>query len=126
MHQQNVLPLAPQGEDRFAGLSPADIGEAEARSLVSLALAILAERHRPGQSLTNPNETRAYLRLLLAERKNEVFGCVFLDNRHRIRGVEELFYGTIDGAAVHPRIVVQRALEVNCAAVVLFHTHPLC
>jgi DNA repair protein RadC len=53
-----------------------------------------------------------------------VFGCVFLDNRHRVRGVEELFHGTIDGASVHPRVVVQRALEVNAAALILFHNHP--
>lgn len=25
---------------------------------------------------------------------------------------------------MHPRVVVQRALELNCAAVVLFHNHP--
>jgi DNA repair protein RadC len=47
-----------------------------------------------------------------------------LDNRHRIIADEELFQGTIDGASVHPRIVVQRALEVNAAAVILYHNHP--
>jgi DNA repair protein RadC len=41
-----------------------------------------------------------------------------------LRAVEELFHGTIDGAAVYPRVVVQRALETNSAAVVLFHCHP--
>ena len=49
---------------------------------------------------------------------------MFLDNRHRVLQVEEMFQGTIDGASVHPRVVVQRALEVNAAAVVLFHNHP--
>jgi len=38
--------------------------------------------------------------------------------------MEELFQGTIDGAAVYPRVVVQRALEMNAAAVVFFHCHP--
>ncbi|MCP4406683.1 MAG: DNA repair protein RadC, partial [Gammaproteobacteria bacterium] len=37
---------------------------------------------------------------------------------------EILFHGTIDGASVHPRIVVQRALECNAAAVVIYHNHP--
>ena len=37
---------------------------------------------------------------------------------------EELFWGTIDGASVYPRVVVQRALEVNAAAIVFFHNHP--
>ena len=124
MHRQSVLPFGPHGEDRFAGLRPEELGEGEVQSLVSLALAVLAQRHRPGQSLTRPDETRAYLRLLLGERKFEVFCCLFLDNRHRILGVEELFHGTVDGAAVYPRVVVQRALEINAAAIILAHNHP--
>ena len=55
---------------------------------------------------------------------HEVFGALFLDNRHRVIQVAEMFQGTIDGASVHPRVVVQRALEVNAAAVVFFHNHP--
>ena len=37
---------------------------------------------------------------------------------------EELFHGTIDGASVHPRVVVRRALELNAAAVIFAHNHP--
>jgi hypothetical protein len=39
---------------------------------------------------------------------------------------ENLFYGTINGATVHPREVVKRALQLNAAAVILSHNHPLC
>ena len=46
-----------------------------------------------------------------------------LDNRHRIIALRELFQGTIDGASVHPRVVVQQALEMNAAALILFHNH---
>jgi len=110
--------------DRFADLAPQELTPAETDSLIRLAVTVLAERHRPGVALGSPDDTRAYLRLTLGDRRNEVFGCLFLDNRHRIRAVEELFQGTIDGAAVYPRVVVQRALETNAAAVVLFHCHP--
>jgi len=47
-----------------------------------------------------------------------------LDNRHRVIQVAEMFQGTIDGASVHHRVVVQRALELNAAAIVFFHNHP--
>jgi DNA repair protein RadC len=60
----------------------------------------------------------------LADYRNEVFGSVFLDNRHRILALRELFQGTIDGASIHPRVVVQQALELNAAAMVFFHNHP--
>ena len=61
---------------------------------------------------------------LYVDRKHEVFGALFLDNRHRVIRVAEMFQGTIDGASVHPRVVAQRALELNAAAIVFFHNHP--
>jgi DNA repair protein RadC len=103
--QQRQLRLV-ESENRFAGLDIHDLAEPEAQSLIDLALRVLAARHRKGEAIENPAQTQAYLRLRLAGRKNEVFGCVFLDNKHRVLAVEELFQGTIDGASVHPRVVV--------------------
>lgn len=48
----------------------------------------------------------------------------FLDNRHRLIAVERLFSGSVDGAEVHPRVVVQCALALNAVAVMLAHNHP--
>jgi DNA repair protein RadC len=64
------------------------------------------------------------LQLVFESYRNEVFAAIFLDNRHRVLGFEELFFGTIDGASVHPRVVVQRALDLNAAAVIFAHNHP--
>ncbi|MCP4042990.1 MAG: JAB domain-containing protein [Gammaproteobacteria bacterium] len=75
-------------------------------------------------TLTNPDQTRAYLKARLRGYPHEVFACLFLDNRHRIIRFDEMFFGTIDGASVHPREVVKRALEHNAAAVILAHNHP--
>ena len=60
----------------------------------------------------------------LRDLPHEVFCCVYLDSRHRFLGFEELFRGTIDGASVHPREVVKRALSRNAAAIILAHNHP--
>jgi DNA repair protein RadC len=117
-------PLKLVVEDRFSALHPEDLREEEADSVVRLALEVLASRYRPGELLTSPQEVRAYLQLRLAGQLREVFACVFLDNRHRVLGFEELFFGSIGSAEVHPRIVVQRALALNSAAVILAHTHP--
>ena len=113
-----------RAENRFKGLKPAGLSEAEKQTLVTLALKVLGERHRRGRALCSPSETSTFLRLRLAERKNEVFGCLYLDNRHRIIEVTELFQGTIDGASVHPRVVVQQALGFNAAAIIFYHNHP--
>jgi DNA repair protein RadC len=111
-------------EDRLAGLKPSDLNDVEKQSALRLAMKVLAIKHRAGRPLTNPEATRNYLRLRLADYQNEVFGAVFLNNRHRIITVRELFQGTIDGASIHPRVVVQQALSVNAAALVFYHNHP--
>ena len=116
--------VAMSETDRLVGLKPADLNEVEKQSVIALAMKVLAIKHRAGRSLTKPDETRNFLRLRLADCRNEVFGCLFLDNRNRIIAVRELFQGTIDGASIYPRVVVQRALELNAAATVFFHNHP--
>ncbi|MFT5132614.1 MAG: DNA repair protein RadC [Gammaproteobacteria bacterium] len=89
----------------------------------------LGKRHlestlKSQHALSNPKETRDYLKARLRAYHHEVFACLFLDNRHRVICFEELFTGTIDGASVHPREVVKRALFHNAAAVILAHNHP--
>ena len=111
-------------KDRFAGLSPSILNAQEKQSVVTLATKVLAAKFRAGRVLSSPEETRNFLRLRLAELKNEVFGCIFLNTRHRIITVSELFQGTIDGASVHPRVVVQKALELNSSALILAHFVP--
>ncbi|MBT3710912.1 MAG: DNA repair protein RadC, partial [Gammaproteobacteria bacterium] len=54
----------------------------------------------------------------------EVFACLYMDNQHRLIKYEELFFGTIDGASVHPREVGKHALKHNAAAVIFAHNHP--
>ena len=111
-------------EDRLAGLKPSNLNDVEKQSVITLAMKVLSIKHRSGRSLASPEATRNYLRLRLADYRNEVFGSLFLDTRHRIIVVRELFQGTIDGASIHPRVVVQQALEANAAAMVFFHNHP--
>lgn len=94
-------------------------------SVVRKALQILKQRlRRPDVALRSPWDTRRFLRLKLVEREREVCAALFLDNRHRVIAYEELFFGTIDGATVHPREFVKRALELNAAALILAHNHP--
>lgn len=113
-----------KAKDRFDGLKPSILNEVEKQSLTRLAMQVLSARHYRGRTLGSPTDTQAYLRLRLADCKAELFGCLFLDNRHRILELRELFQGTIDNTSIYPRVVVQQALEVNAAAVVLFHNHP--
>jgi DNA repair protein RadC len=60
----------------------------------------------------------------LRHQTREVFAVMFLDNQHQILKFEILFFGTIDAAAVYPRVVVEKAIKYQAAAVILSHNHP--
>jgi DNA repair protein RadC len=69
-------------------------------------------------------DVRRYLRQRLGGREQEVFAALFLDTQHRLIRFEELFFGTVDSATVHPREVLRRAIACNAAAVIFAHNHP--
>lgn len=77
-----------------------------------------------GNALVDAQTTKRYLQQRLRAYPHEVFACLFLDNKHRMIKFEELFRGTLDGAAVYPREVVKQALAHNAAAVIFAHNHP--
>jgi DNA repair protein RadC len=97
---------------------------AQLQAVLEMARRYLAERLERGDPLCSPTDTRRYLQARLGGHPHEVFGVLFLDNRHRVLAFEELFRGTIDGAQVHPREIVRRALHHNAAALILAHNHP--
>lgn len=96
----------------------------EEEQILAAAEAIHLRRLKRLGKVAEPSEAGNYLRARCGHNEREVFGCLFLDARHRIIAVEDLFFGTIDGAEVHPREVVRRALLTNAAALVAFHCHP--
>ncbi|CAM8846093.1 hypothetical protein NCW_01202 [Burkholderia pseudomallei] len=77
--------------------------------LIQDAIAVLERRlFQRGPALTRPQEVVDYLRLTLTREDREVFTVVFLDTKHRVIAVEPLFFGTIDGAQVAPRVILYR------------------
>ena len=98
-----------------------------AQLVIESAQGHIARRFRAGSPvLSSPERTREYLRLHLGGLDYEVFGCLWLDSRHRLLLAETLFRGTVDGASVHPREVAKTALSHGASACLLFHNHPLC
>lgn len=111
-------------DDRFAGLGAEALSEAERESVVELAKAVMATEVAKGPVMIGEAAASTYLQLKAARREHEVFGCLFLTVRNRLIKDEELFYGTIDGAMVYPRVILQKALAFNAGAVVAYHNHP--
>ena len=111
--------LVSQEKGKYTVSEPVSIEQ-----LYQIVSDLLEEQFTRKDLLTNPDVTKRYLQVMLAQKEQEVFSCVFLDNQHRVISYDEMFYGTIDGASVHPREVAKRALKHNAAALILAHNHP--
>lgn len=97
---------------------------AQLQAVLEMARRHLMESLQRGDALCSPQQTRDYLTTQLQGCSQEVFACLFLDNRNRVISFDKMFYGTIDGASVYPREVVKLALKKNAAAVIFAHNHP--
>lgn len=96
---------------------------ATAEQILDIARRVVDLQARDGMLFSSPAVVKSFLATKLAGYEREVFVMLSLDTRHRFLDfVElELFHGTIDGAEVHPREVVKRALKFNAAAVIIAH-----
>lgn len=116
--------LTASREQFCAAQGLGDAKYVQLQATLEIARRHLAETLKRSDALTDPAATQRYLLAKLRDLAHEVFACLFLDNRHRVIAYEELFRGTLDGASVHPREVVKRALAHNAAAVIFAHNHP--
>lgn len=118
-------------QDSTALLAVNGLGDAKVAALAAVPemlkrveLARLNEKEEATRSLGSTSKVRRYISLHLAGCSREVFGAVFLTSRHRPLVAEDIFFGSVDRASVHPREVVRRCLQHNAAAVILYHNHP--
>ncbi|PXV70885.1 JAB domain-containing protein [Pantoea sp. PNA 03-3] len=97
---------------------------AEELNIIRQADAIIAGKIITTDFITGADAARTLLRFRLVAEPAESFCMFFLDSQNGVIAFEELFKGTISSVTVHPRIVLQRVLHHNAAAVVMAHNHP--
>lgn len=104
------------------GLGAAKFSQLQA--VLEMSRRHLAEQLQTGDCFTSSKTVRDFLRAQLRHKTSEVFVSLFLNSQHHMIAFEELFHGSIDGAAVYPREVVKRAIYHNASAVIFAHNHP--
>ncbi len=137
--RQDTKPLAKALLARFndfpgvLGAEPARIAEVPgAGAAVAFELKVIQaalERATAAQMKQRPVVTTwsallNYCRLAMANEPREQFRVLFLDRKNQVIADEVQSEGTVDQAAVFPREVVRRALELSAAALILVHNHP--
>ena len=136
---KTAVDLARELISHFGGLRPIlaaskndfckSPGLGTAKFALLQAVLEMSRRHQwqkldTGQALTSPSMAYDFLRSQIGNLDYEVFGCIYLDNRHRILGFEQLFRGTIDSASIFPREVLKQCLKKHAAAAIFAHNHP--
>lgn len=92
---------------------------------VARAIKILSkELVAPGKLLTAPSVAKRYLTLRLAKKEHEILGALWLNAKNQLIANEDMFFGTLTQATIHPREVVKKALGYNAASLVCYHNHP--
>lgn len=119
---RRLLLSAPAEADRKSGIGP--VRWAQLQAAAELGRRLQSTPLRRGAAIAAPGDVREALRAHLRDRVREVFAVIFLDARHQLIRLEDLFQGGLTGAAVHVGEVVRRALSLGAAAVIVAHNHP--
>jgi len=78
-----------------------------------------------GNALSNAQEACNIMKPFFAMHDDiEKMYCIFMDAKNKIIKIEKLFSGTISTAAVYPREIVKRVLDLKATAIILSHNHP--
>jgi len=117
-----VLNADPKALQRVKG-----VGETSAAALKSVAIA--ARRMARNEVTQKPvlsswSALIDYLSIDMAHLTVERVRVLYLDTKNRLIDDHHLSEGSIDEAAIHPREVIRRAMDVGASALILVHNHP--
>jgi len=103
------------------------VGE-NAATLLSL-MAPLSRRYQSCKfkgkhQLNSSQKAGEYAMHLFTDLRYECFYLICLNNQNQVRHAAKTFEGTINEAAVYPRLVVETALKHHASSVILAHNHP--
>ncbi|HUQ67680.1 MAG TPA: DNA repair protein RadC [Flavitalea sp.] len=138
--KQNAVELAKEllklGKNNLAELGKIPVKELMKLSGIGLTKAITISaaleigRRREASTLIDrvlvksSKEIATYIKSLLRDLQNEVFGVVFLNRANRIKHYEVISVGGITGTVADPRIIFKKALAEDAVSIILFHNHP--
>ena len=85
---------------------------------------MLTEPSEPCPIFRTPDDVGKYLLPRFGAKPVEEFGLLILDTRNRLKRLQIISRGNLNGSLVHPREVFREAVALQTAGLVLFHNHP--
>jgi len=117
-----VLNAEPGALRQTRGLSDAGIGALKITALAARRMARSEVRQQP--VLSSWQALLDYLAIDMAHLTVERVRVLYLDARNRLILDHLVGDGTVDEAAIHPREVIRRGLDIGATALILVHNHP--
>ena len=74
--------------------------------------------------IASSSEVVDYYKNIFFNMKHEQLRIMFLNSKNLLIADEILQEGTINQTAIYPRTIVQRAIELGAAAIIMVHNHP--
>lgn len=94
------------------------------KTIQAAALRLLRDRIMDKPVLASWQALLDYLRADMAHKMTERVRVLHLNSRNMLIRDEAMAEGSIDQAAIHPREVIRRAIDLGSAAIILVHNHP--
>lgn len=107
---------------RVNGVGPSNI--VALKFIYAVAGRYLEQRLVGADYLSSSKKVHEYLKHHLENLSKEIFKVIYLDGANAVLNLEDLSRGTVGGAVVHPREVIERALIHRASGLVFAHNHP--
>lgn len=117
-----VLEASPGALKQVQGVSEASVGALKIAALAARRMARSEVRQKP--VLGSWQALLDYLAIDMANLTVERVRVLYLNTRNQLILDDHVGDGSIDEAAIHPREVIRRGLDIGATALILVHNHP--
>ena len=76
------------------------------------------------KKLNNPEVIFQEMRYLFIDKKQELFYCLYLNEKQELIERKLLFMGTVNKSITHPREVFKEAYRLSASSIICMHNHP--
>lgn len=96
----------------------------ELLSVIELGKRIYFNQKRTTLKINSSKDVFQNYRSLFLNSKQEMFYCLYLDNKNVVIERKLLFMGTINHSVVHPREIFKNAYLTSASGIICLHNHP--
>ena len=96
----------------------------ELLSVLELGKRIYFNQKRTTLKISSSKDVFQNYRSLFLNSKQEMFYCLYLDNKNVVIERKLLFMGTINHSVVHPREIFKNAYLTSASGIICLHNHP--